>query len=62
MFVVKDSIICTFFRFHKNKKHFFYFIADHCILFRSHNINIIMLNGFGEKTNETLFKLLTSCL
>jgi hypothetical protein len=35
MFFVKDSIICAFFRFHKNKKHFFYFIADHCILFRS---------------------------
>ena len=34
MFVVKDSIICTFYRFHKDKKHFFLFIADHRILCR----------------------------
>jgi len=32
MFVVKDSIICTFYRFHKDKKHFFLIIADHRIL------------------------------
>jgi hypothetical protein len=52
MFVVKDSIICTFSRFLKNKKHFFCFIADHRILFKRHNINIIMLRGFDEKNKR----------
>ena len=55
MFVVKDSIICTSSRFYKHKKYFFYFIADHRILFRRHKINIIMLHGFdGKNKQDTL--------
>jgi len=52
MIVVKNSIICTFSRFHKHKKHFFYFIADHRILFRMHNITITMLHGFDAKNKR----------
>jgi hypothetical protein len=52
MIVVKNSIICAFSRFLKNKKHFFYFIADHRILLRMHNITITMLHSFDVKNKR----------